>query len=164
MQPHKDKSEPFNTNLDLYPDAGLRAVQVQYKSDDKFAWELFNGFDCMQVLTYSASVKTIVRMLQEFDFKQFECVFGYEGVIGHLRDIISFQSVLQDNLRFAIKNIDDSRKAEIFTAIINKRAKFWVLQQSIAHAKLYLLSSETGGSESYPAPLTCLSKHSLDTK
>ena len=58
--------------------AGLRVVKARFVSQRKFDWELFAGYDQLRVLTYSASVNAIVRMLNQFSFSAFECVFGCE--------------------------------------------------------------------------------------
>ena len=58
---------------------GLKVVTAQFKGVEPFSWNVFDGFDRMRVLTYSASTQMIVRMLDRFPFAFFECVFGYEG-------------------------------------------------------------------------------------
>ena len=58
---------------------GLKVVTAQFKGVEPFNWNIFDGFDRMRVLTYSASAQMIVRMLDRYPFAFFECVFGYEG-------------------------------------------------------------------------------------
>ena len=123
---------------------GLRAAHVHYKKDEPFDWKLFDGFDTLRALTYSASAKTIARLLDDFSFKHIQCVFGCEKVIGHLRDMLAFQATLKETLHSLIMNVRDVHRAKLLKAIVDKRARFWVVRQNIAHAKLYLLSAEDG--------------------
>ena len=58
---------------------GLQVVSARFLDSEPFNWNLFEGFDNMRVLTYSVSAPMIVRMLKQYSFKHFECVFGYEG-------------------------------------------------------------------------------------
>ena len=58
---------------------GLKVVTAQFKEVEPFSWNLFDGFERMRVLTYSASAPMIVKMLDRHSFEFFECVFGYEG-------------------------------------------------------------------------------------
>ena len=43
--------------LALDDGAGLRVVRATFIDEHKFDWDLFQGYDCLRVLTYSASVK-----------------------------------------------------------------------------------------------------------
>ena len=56
---------------------GLRVVDAKFLNEHQFSWDLFSGFDSLKVLTYSASVNAIVRMLDKYSYNKFECVFGY---------------------------------------------------------------------------------------
>ena len=49
--------------------------------EQKFNWNLFDDYDNLRVLTYSASANAIVRMLDKYSFTSFECIFGYQGVV-----------------------------------------------------------------------------------
>lgn len=42
---------------------GLQVVRATFRSVEPFDWSLFDGFDSLRVLTYSASAPMIVRML-----------------------------------------------------------------------------------------------------
>ena len=69
---------------------GLQVVSARFLDSEPFNWNLFEGFDNMRVLTYSVSAPMIVRMLEKYSFKHFECVVGYEGGLGRFADIIAF--------------------------------------------------------------------------
>ena len=73
---------------------GLKVVTAQFKGVEPFSWNVFDGFDRMRVLTYSASTQMIVRMLDRFPFAFFECVFGYEGGLRRVADVVAFQQFL----------------------------------------------------------------------
>ena len=67
--------------FDMDDGTGLRVAHARFLDEKQFDWNLFAGYDQLRVLTYSASVKAIVRMLDQFAFNSFECVFGYEGTL-----------------------------------------------------------------------------------
>ena len=119
---------------------GLRVVRASFASEEKFDWDLFQGFDSLRVLTYSASVNAIVRMLDQYSFNSFECVFGCEATLREIKTILAFQQVVLSDTRAAIMGLNDQRHLRILEQVHAGKARFRVLRQSIAHAKLYLLS------------------------
>ena len=78
----KDESQP---SLRLDDGSGLRVVSARFASEAQFDWNLFAGYDHLKVLTYSASVSAIIRMLDQYAFSSFECVFGYEGTLREIK-------------------------------------------------------------------------------
>ena len=54
--------------------SGLRVVNARFESESKFEWALFDGYDTIRVLTYSAGISAIVRLLDKHGFASFECV------------------------------------------------------------------------------------------
>ena len=82
-------------------------MAAKFLDEQKFTWDLFKGYDNLRVLTYSASVAAIVRMLDKYSFDSFECVFGYEGVLRDIKDMLSFQKVVIGNTRAAIMGLKD---------------------------------------------------------
>ncbi len=131
-------------NLGIDDGAGLRVVGARFLSETKFSWDLFKGYDTLRVLTYSASVDAIVRMLDRFSFTTFECVFGYQGVLRDIKDVLSFQKVVVGDTRAAIMGLKDDRHAHILDRVHQGRARFFVLRKYIAHAKVFLLSDAGG--------------------
>jgi hypothetical protein len=85
--------------------AGLRVVNARFLDEQKFNWDLFDGYDILRVLTYSASASAIVRMLDKYSFTSFECLFGYQGVLRDIKDILSFQKVVVGDTRAAIMGL-----------------------------------------------------------
>ena len=119
---------------------GLRVVHATFVKEQKFNWDLFRGYDRLRVLTYSASVNAIVRMLDQHSFDYFECVFGCEHTLRDIKTILAFQQVVVGDTRTAIMGLEDERHLRILEKVHAGQAHFRVLQKYIAHAKLYLLS------------------------
>ena len=132
------------TGLGLDDGVGLRVVSARFLDEQKFDWDLFDGYDSLRVLTYSASISAIVRMLDKYSFTDFECVFGYEGTLRDIRDILAFQKVVVGDTRAAIMALQDERYVHVLEQVHAGRARFRVLRNHIAHAKLYLLSDSEG--------------------
>ncbi len=135
--------EPLGFDID--DGSGLRVARARFESESKFAWSLFDGFDRIRVLTYSAGVSAIVRLLDSHGFSDFECVFGCENTLRTLRDIMAFQQVAIGDTRAAIKNLPDERHTFILSRVRDGQARFRVLRKQIAHAKLYLLENTESG-------------------
>jgi len=126
----------------LFPDdsSGLNVVFAKYIRSQPFDFSLFEGFNQLRVLTYSASIPMIVRMLNLFN--KVECVFGYEGVLRDVSTIIAYQKVASENLVTAIKESTDERRLAIINKINSNQARFFVVKDAIAHSKIYLLESD----------------------
>ena len=123
---------------------GLRVVSARFLDEQKFNWDLFGGYDSLRVLTYSASISAIVRMLDKYSFTEFECIFGYEGTLRDIKDILAFQKVVVGDTRAAIIGLKDERHIHVLEKVSAGLASFRVLRKHIAHAKLYLLSNADG--------------------
>ena len=130
--------------LSLDDGGGLRVVHAEFKSEASFDWDLFSGFNKLKVLTYSASADAIVRMLDNYDFEEFECIFGYEGTLQNIRTILAFQKTVIGDTRAAIMGLSDKRHLHILEKVHEGKARFRVLRNYVAHAKLYLLSGDDG--------------------
>ena len=141
---HINGASDNQSAFELDDGTGLRVVRANFEGESKFTWDLFEGYDSMRVLTYSASTSAIVRMLDSYSFETFECVFGYEGTLREIRSILAFQKVVVGDTRAAIMGLKDERHIRILEKVHAGRAHFRVLRKSIAHAKLYLLSGRDG--------------------
>ena len=128
------------SSLGLDDGTGLRVVYASFTKEEKFDWDLFQDYDRLRVLTYSASADAIVRMLDQYSFDSFECVFGCESTLRELKTILAFQQVVVGDTRAAIMGLKDERHLRILKKVHVGQAHFRVLRKSIAHAKLYLLS------------------------
>ncbi len=142
----RDPEQLENRGFDFDDGGGLRVAHVRFESEAKFDWSLFDGYDRIRILTYSAGVGAIVRLLERHSFSEFECVFGCEGTLRTLKDIMAFQQVAIGDTRAAIKNLPDERHAFILSRVREGQARFRVLRKQIAHAKLYLLENTDTGS------------------
>jgi len=134
----------LQTGLGLDDGGGLRVVSAKFMDEQKFNWDLFDGYENLRVLTYSASVNAIVRMLDRYSFTNLECVFGYQGVLHDFKDILSFQKVVVGDTRAAIMGLKDDRHLHILKKVHEGQVHFYVIRRYIAHAKLYLLSNADG--------------------
>ena len=141
-----DEPRPGETmGFDIDDGTGLRVARARFGSESKFSWSLFDGYDRIRILTYSAGVSAIVRLLDRHGFDDFECVFGCEGTLRTLKDIMAFQQVALGDTRAAIRKLSDERHVFILSRVREGQARFRVLRKQIAHAKLYLLdNTETG--------------------
>ena len=142
----REPEQAETRGFDFDDGSGLRVAHVRFETEAKFDWSLFDGYDRIRILTYSAGVSAIVRLLAKHGFSEFECVFGCESTLRTLKDILAFQQVAIGDTRAAIKNLSDERHAFILSRVREGQARFRVLRKQIAHAKLYLLeNTATGG-------------------
>ena len=112
-----DEMSENQPTLGLDDGAGLRVVKARFVSQRKFDWELFAGYDQLRVLTYSASVNAIVRMLNQFSFSAFECVFGCEATLRDIKNVLAFQKVVIGDTRAAIMGLKDERHMRILESV-----------------------------------------------
>ena len=129
--------------LDIDDGTGLRVVYGEFLRQEKFTRDLFEGYDKIRILTYTASLKTVIGMLDEHSFDEFECVFGFVGTLGKFSEIIAVQQFVKEGSHAAIMGLQDERHVRILEQIHSGRASFRVLRKGISHTKLYLLSSST---------------------
>ncbi len=118
----------------------LRVVYAQYLRYEPFSDAVFEGFSSLQVLTYSASIPMLVKMLSRFD--SVECVFGCEKILLDFSDILAAQKVICENLLTVIQGLDDTRKRFLLEKIQQGKARFFVVKDAISHAKIYLLKCD----------------------
>ena len=143
---HSDPRPEQTLSLDLDDGSGLRVARARFQSETRFSWSVFDGYDRIRILTYSAGASAIVRLLDEHSFSDFECVFGCENILHTLRDVMAFQQVAIGGARAAIKSLPGERHASILRRVRKGQARFRVLRKQISHAKLYLLDNTESGS------------------
>ena len=139
------QSPEIQPDLGLDDGTGLRVASARFIAEDRFDWELFRGYDSIRILTYSASIQTIVRLLDDFEFASFECVFGCEATLHDVKGLLAFQRMAVSDTRAAIMGLKDERHAFILGRVREGLASFRVVRKSVAHAKLYLLENTTTG-------------------
>jgi hypothetical protein len=120
-------------------DNKLHVVYAQFQNSEPFSDRLFDGFSSLRVLTYSVSVPMVVRMLNRFE--TVECVFGYEGVLDHFSTILAWQKYFSEHLLTALKSLEDARQQFIVEKMLQRQIMFYVVKDSIAHSKIYLLEN-----------------------
>ena len=107
---------------------------------------LFGGFTSMRALTYSASIPMIMSLLRDYDYDRFECIFGHGGILGRQpREIIDFQRQIDERLSrgfVAIAGGSTERRELLHDRVADGRARFFVVKDAIAHAKIYLLERD----------------------
>ena len=107
---------------------------------------LFGGFASMRALTYSASIPMIMGLLRDYDYERFECIFGHGGILGREpRQIIHFQQQIDERLSrgfVAIAGVSPERREILHDRVADGRARFFVVKDAIAHAKIYLLERD----------------------
>ena len=87
-----------NTREDLRN--GLRCSnQAHAHRVESFTMDLFAGFDAMRALTYTSSIPMVMRLLRDYDYDDFECIFGHGDVLSRdAADLLAFQSAVQARL------------------------------------------------------------------
>jgi hypothetical protein len=82
----------------------LQAVYAQVQRVGPFTMDLFAGFSEMRALTYTSSIPMVLRLLRDYDYDYFECVFGHGGVLSRdAADLLAFQSVVQARLNQGVR-------------------------------------------------------------
>ena len=135
----------FDDPESLTRDAGLSVVRATSDGVEPFDINMFAGFTSLRALTYTASMKMIVGLLRDYEYDDFECVFGHSGIIApDLNDVLAFQAVVEVDLRRAFVGVatSDARQQELFDLVASDKARFFVVKDKIAHAKIYLLERE----------------------
>ena len=130
------------------PDSRTRSqrLSVVYARTERvalFDMDLFRGFTSLRALTYTSSIPMILGLLRDFDYDDFECIFGHSGVLSRdAADLMAFQKVVDETLSkgfVGITGISEERRRIIYDRTIAKTARFYVVKDAIAHAKIYLL-------------------------
>ena len=142
---HQQPKLGFDDPESLTRDANLSIVHARSERVEPFDANLFAGFTSMRALTYTASIGMIVGLLRDLNFDEFECVFGHQGIIGpEISEVLAFQAVVEEQLSKAFVGVEtsDERRRELFDKVGRDRARFYVVKDKIAHAKIYLLEQE----------------------
>ena len=97
----------------------------------------------MRALTYTPSIPMIMGLLRDYDYEDFECIFGHSGILPRdAADLLSFQAVVDEKLNkgfVGIAGLSDERRKAIYDRAADETARFFVVKDIIAHAKIYLL-------------------------
>ena len=124
----------------------LRVVYAQALRTEPFAMDLFAGFASMRALTYTSSIPMVLRLLRDYDYDDFECIFGHGGMLSRdAADLLAFQSVVQTKLNqgfVGARGLTPERREVVYRRAAEGTARFLVVKDAIAHAKIYLLERE----------------------
>lgn len=126
---------------------GLDVVYARAERSELFNRDsLFGGFESMHALTYTPSIPMILGLLRDYDYSDFECIFGHSGILSRdAADLMAFQTVVDEKLNkgfVGIAGISDERRAIIYERALEGKARFYVVRDAIAHAKIYLLERD----------------------
>ncbi len=124
----------------------LDVVFARAERAEKFDLGLFAGFSSLRALTYTSSIPMVLGLLRDFDYTDFECVFGHNGVLSRdAANVLAFQQVVDAKLNqgfVGVKGLSEERRRIIYDRAIAKTARFYVVKDIVAHAKIYLLENE----------------------
>lgn len=126
---------------------GLDVVYASVCGSERFHRDsLFGDFSSMRALTYTPSIPMILALLRDYDYEDFECIFGHSGILPRdAADLLGFQAVVDEKLNkgfVGIKGLSEERKKFIYDRAVDESARFFVVKDTIAHAKIYLLERE----------------------
>ena len=126
---------------------GLEVVYACVRRSERFNREsLFGGFTAMRALTYTPSIPMILGLLRDYDYEDFECIFGHSGILSRdAADLLGFQTVVDEKLNkgfVGIRGLSEERRKIIYDRVAEETARFYVIKDAIAHAKIYLLKRE----------------------
>ena len=100
----------------------------------------------MRALTYTSSIPMIMGLLRDYDYEDFECIFGHGGILSRdAADLLAFQTVIDEKLNkgfVGIRDLSEERRKTIYDRAADESARFFVVKDTIAHAKIYLLERE----------------------
>ena len=121
----------------------LDVVYARAERIEPFDTSLFAGFYSLKALTYTSSIPMVLGLLRDFDFHDFECVFGHNGVLSRdAAEVLAFQQTMDEKLSqgfVGIKGISEERRQVIYDRAVAGTARFRVVKDAVAHAKIYLL-------------------------
>lgn len=133
----------------------LGVLHARADSVATFGPHYFAGFRSLRALTYTSSMPMIAGLLAEHEFDDFECIFGHPGILPpEAADMLAFQAVVRDELEgrlFRLKIPKSERRRRLYWGIEEGKVRFFVTKDMIAHAKIYLLSTEAGSAGGPPA-------------
>ncbi len=125
---------------------GLEVVYAKMENVGQFDLNLFGGFTSLRALTYTPSIPMIFNLLKNFDYDDFECIFGHNGILRRdAADILAFQTAIDEKINagfVGVKGLPEERRKIIYNRAANGAARFYVVKDAIAHAKIYLLERQ----------------------
>ena len=72
----------------------------------------------MRALTYTPSIPMVLGLLKDFDYEEFECIFGHNGILSRdAADILAFQSIVDEKLNKGFVGVKGEPPVNRFTGI-----------------------------------------------
>ena len=104
---------------------GLDVVYASASGSERFHRDsLFGGFSSMRALTYTPSIPMILALLRDYDYEDFECIFGHGGILSRdAADVLGFQAVVDEKLNkgfVGIKGLSEKRKKFIYDRAVDE--------------------------------------------
>lgn len=117
---------------------GTQVVFSEFRSAQSFGRGLFQGFSHARVLTYSASLKTALWLMDQVE--TLEVIMGEPKVTASLSAIAAYQHQLQEEL---FEEAEAAGKhADLLQRLKDGSVRVLVLKEAVSHAKLYLLEGK----------------------
>ena len=137
----------FDDPYSLTQSDGLEVVYACAQRSERFNREsLFGDFTSMRALTYTPSIPMILGLLRDFNYEDFECIFGHGGILSRdAADLLAFQTVVDEKLNkgfIGVKGLSEERRKILYDRAAKEMARFYVVKDTIAHAKIYLLEQD----------------------
>ena len=126
------------TGLTLDDGTGLRVAQSRFVGDQRFTWKLFAGFTSCRILTYSVDLRTVNRLIVDFDFDEIECIIGTTATINRIEKVLAAQHAAMHSAKVLIDDLSKTEES-VIEALLEGRLAFRVLRKQVSHSKLYLL-------------------------
>lgn len=98
---------------------GLEVVYACAQRSERFNREsLFGDFTSMRALTYTPSIPMILGLLRDFNYEDFECIFGHGGILSRdAADLLAFQTVVDEKLNkgfIGVKGLSEERRKILY--------------------------------------------------
>lgn len=118
--------------------ATLSVVKAQFIGAENTTWEdLFDGFDELHAITYSAGLAFTVSLLEKFKYA--EIIYGCEEVMPNsLSAVMALETGLVESLTKSSSATEMSRK------ISEGSLSLYVSRNSVSHEKIFCLKSYDG--------------------
>lgn len=118
--------------------AGTQVVFSQFQHAQPFSRDLFQGYQHARVVTYSASLRTALWLMDQVE--SLEVIMGEPKVTASLSAVAAYQHQLQEELFDEAEAI--GKHADLLNRLRDGSVKVLVLKEAVSHAKLYLLEAD----------------------
>ncbi|WP_237427737.1 phospholipase D family protein [Deinococcus xianganensis] len=117
-----------------------QVVFATFERGEPFHRDLLRSFQRARVVTYSASLRTVLWLMEQVD--ELEVIMGEPKVTASLASIASYQHLLLEDLHHEAEAT--GKHAELLRRLQDGTVRVLVLREAVSHAKLYLLEGSGG--------------------